>query len=131
LLGGIFKFYTKHYVLKYFVNKFVLEGHISKWLLIFQEFSFQVVVKLGRNNNVPIFRFPCSTVGDDLMGLCQPDQRGNLRLTMSSSGLEELYDAFKGPSYHLSSLGSFLHNQISISLHFDRSRNLGVLLSII
>jgi hypothetical protein len=32
--------------------------------------------------NVPIFGFPCSTVGDDPMGLSQPDQRGNLRLTV-------------------------------------------------
>jgi hypothetical protein len=31
------------------------------------------------------------------MGLCQPDQRGKLRLTMRSSGLEELYDALGGP----------------------------------
>jgi hypothetical protein len=28
------------------------------------------------------------------MGLCQPDQRGNLRLTVRSRILEELYDAF-------------------------------------
>jgi hypothetical protein len=53
---------------------------------------------LGREDcNVPIFGFPYSTVVDDLMGLCQPDQRGNLRLTVSSGGLEELYDAFIGP----------------------------------
>jgi hypothetical protein len=48
--------------------------------------------------NVPIFGFPYSTVVDDLMGLCQPDHRGNLRLTVSSGGLEELYDSFRGRS---------------------------------
>jgi hypothetical protein len=53
---------------------------------------------LGREDcNVPIFGFPYSAVVDDLMGLCQPDHRGNLRLTVSSGGLEELYDSFRGP----------------------------------
>jgi hypothetical protein len=47
--------------------------------------------------NVPIFLFPYSAVVKDLMGLCQPQQRGNLMLTVSSGGLEELYDVFIGP----------------------------------
>jgi hypothetical protein len=52
---------------------------------------------LGREDgNVPIYGFPYSTVVDDLMGLCQFDQRGNLRLTVGSYCLEELYDAFRG-----------------------------------
>jgi hypothetical protein len=53
---------------------------------------------LGREDcNVPIFGFPYSTVVDDLMCLCQPDHRGNLRLTVSSGGLEELHYSFRGP----------------------------------
>jgi hypothetical protein len=53
---------------------------------------------LGREDcNVPIFGFPCSAVGGDLLGLCQPDQRGKLRLTMSSSALEELDEAHPSP----------------------------------
>jgi hypothetical protein len=43
------------------------------------------------------FGFPYSTVGYDIMGLCQLDQRANLMLLMSPDGLEELYDAFRGP----------------------------------
>jgi hypothetical protein len=31
------------------------------------------------------------------MGLCQPDHRGKLRLTVSSGGLEELYEAQPSP----------------------------------
>jgi hypothetical protein len=31
------------------------------------------------------------------MGLCQPDQRSDLRLTMNLGGLEELFDALRGP----------------------------------
>jgi hypothetical protein len=46
---------------------------------------------------LPIFGFPCSTVGGDLLGLCQPDQRGKLRLTVSSGSLEELDEAQTSP----------------------------------
>jgi hypothetical protein len=43
---------------------------------------------LGREDcNVPIFGFPCSVVGDDLMGLCQLDQRGDLMLPMKAQGV--------------------------------------------
>jgi hypothetical protein len=39
---------------------------------------------LGREDcNVPIFGFPYSAVVYDPMGLCHPDQRGNVRLTVS------------------------------------------------
>jgi hypothetical protein len=53
---------------------------------------------LGREDcNVPIFGFPCFTVGGDLMGLCQPGQRGKWRLTGGSGELEELYEAQPSP----------------------------------
>ena len=47
LIGGHFKMYTDHSVLKYLVNKPVLEGRIFRWLLLFQEYDFEVVMKLG------------------------------------------------------------------------------------
>jgi hypothetical protein len=50
LLGSHFKFFTDHSALKYLVNKHVLEGRICRWLLLFQEFSFKVIVKPGRHN---------------------------------------------------------------------------------
>ena len=53
LLGGKFKFFTDHSALKYLVNKPVLEGRICRWLLLFQEFTFEVIVKLGRLNVEP------------------------------------------------------------------------------
>ena len=37
--------------------------------------------------HVPIIGFPCSAIGDNLMGLCQHDQRGNLSL----GGVTHLY----------------------------------------
>jgi len=37
LLRGHFNMYTDHSALKYLFNKPVLGGHISQWLLLFQE----------------------------------------------------------------------------------------------
>ena len=45
LLGGNFNFFIDPSTLKYLVNKTVLEGRICRWLLLFQEFSFEVIVK--------------------------------------------------------------------------------------
>jgi len=47
LLGGHFKMYTNHSVLKYMVNKPVLGGRICRWLLLFQEYDFEVIMKAG------------------------------------------------------------------------------------
>ena len=53
LLGGHFKMFTDHSVLKYLVNNPVLGAKICRWLLLFQEFDFEVIVKLGRLNVGP------------------------------------------------------------------------------
>jgi len=46
LLGGHFNMYTDHSKLKYLLNKPMLGGGgIYRWLLLFQEYDFQVVVK--------------------------------------------------------------------------------------
>ena len=43
LLGGHFKMFTNHSSLQYLVNKSVLGGRICRWLLLFQEFDFEIV----------------------------------------------------------------------------------------
>ena len=48
MLGGHFKFFNDPSVLKYLVNKPILEEHIFIWLLLLHELSFEVVVRLGR-----------------------------------------------------------------------------------
>jgi hypothetical protein len=53
LLGGHFKMFTDHSKLKYLVNKPVLGGIICIWLLLFQEYDFEIVVKTGRMNKGP------------------------------------------------------------------------------
>lgn len=50
LLGGHFNMYTDHYALKYLVNKPVLGGNIFRWLLLFQENDFEVIVKPSQLN---------------------------------------------------------------------------------
>jgi hypothetical protein len=50
LLVSHFKFFINHSTLKYLVNKLVLEGIICRWLLLFQEFSFEVIINPGRCN---------------------------------------------------------------------------------
>ena len=52
-LGWNFKMYTDHFSLKYLVNKSMLGGKICIWLLLFQEYDFEVIVKLGRLNAGP------------------------------------------------------------------------------
>ena len=47
LLGGNFKMCTDYSTLNYLVNKPVLGGRICRWLLLFQEYDFEVVVKHG------------------------------------------------------------------------------------
>jgi hypothetical protein len=50
LLGGHFKMFIDHSMLKYLVNKPVLGGRICIWLLMFQEYDFEIIVKLVRMN---------------------------------------------------------------------------------
>jgi hypothetical protein len=45
--------FTNHSVLKCLVNKPVLGGRICRWLLLFQEYDFEIVVNLGRMNKGP------------------------------------------------------------------------------
>jgi hypothetical protein len=50
LLGKHIKMFIDHSTFKYLVNKLVLGGTISRWLLLFQEFDFEVIVKPGKLN---------------------------------------------------------------------------------
>jgi hypothetical protein len=53
LLGGHFKMFIDHSALKYLVNKAVLGGKICRWLLLFQEYDFEIIVNPGRMNKGP------------------------------------------------------------------------------
>jgi hypothetical protein len=78
---------------------------------------------LGREDcNVPILGFPCSTIRGNLVSLCQPGHRSKVRLTMSSSNLEELYGAQASPfailhhQDHFHIVRSWFHGVPTISL---------------
>lgn len=53
LLGSHFKMFTDHSALNYLVNKPVPRGKICRWLLLFQEYYFEVIFKPGRFNFKP------------------------------------------------------------------------------
>jgi len=53
LLGGHLKMSIDHSMLKYLVNKHVLGRRIYRWLLLFQEYDFEVIVKPGWLNAEP------------------------------------------------------------------------------
>jgi hypothetical protein len=48
LLGNKFVFYVDHMALVYLVNKPQVSQRITRWLLLFLEYEFIVVYKLGR-----------------------------------------------------------------------------------
>jgi hypothetical protein len=50
LLGKHFKMFTHDSSLKNLCKKLVLAGEISRWLLLFQKFDFDVIVKPGKLN---------------------------------------------------------------------------------
>ena len=45
--------FTDHSALKYLVNNPLLGGKICRWLLLFQEFDFKIIVKPRRLNVGP------------------------------------------------------------------------------
>jgi hypothetical protein len=51
LFGSEFKMNTNHYTLRYLVNMPVLGGRICRWLLLFQECDFEVIVKPRKFNS--------------------------------------------------------------------------------
>jgi hypothetical protein len=68
LLGQHFNMFTNHSTLRYLVNKLVLGGRICIWMLMFQEFDFEVVVK-PRRLNVGLDHFSRITNGEELSNL--------------------------------------------------------------
>ena len=51
-LDNKFVFYVNHIALVYLVNKPHVSGRIARWLLLFQEYDFTVVYRLGKNHGV-------------------------------------------------------------------------------
>jgi hypothetical protein len=50
LLGSHFKLYIYKFYFKYLINKPTLGGRICHWLFLFQEYDFEIFVKLGKAN---------------------------------------------------------------------------------
>ncbi len=52
LLGNKFNFYVDHRAFIYLVNKPQVFGRITRWLLLFLEYEFTIVYKLGKTHVV-------------------------------------------------------------------------------
>jgi hypothetical protein len=50
LLSNMFTFYVDHMVLMYIVNKPHVSSRLVRWLLLFLEYGFMIVYKLGKSH---------------------------------------------------------------------------------
>ncbi len=50
LLGNRFTFYLDHMALMYLINKSQVFGRLAKWLLLFLEYDFKIIYRLGRSH---------------------------------------------------------------------------------
>ncbi len=50
LLSNMITFYVDHMALMYLVNKPQVFGRLVKWLLLFLEYDFKIIYKLGRSH---------------------------------------------------------------------------------
>ena len=89
LLANPFTFYTDHQALKYLVNKPLHHGRICRWLLLFQEFEFDVVVRPGRENVRPDHLSRLET-GEEAIGI--EDEFPNAHLFRIEAFPQELAD---------------------------------------
>jgi hypothetical protein len=50
LLGKMFTCYVDHMVLVYLINKPHVFGMLARWLLLFLDYDFKIIYKLGRSH---------------------------------------------------------------------------------
>jgi hypothetical protein len=60
--------YRDHSTIRYLVKKSVFGGRICKWLLLFQEYDFEVIVKLGKFDSI-LDHLSCILLGEDTINL--------------------------------------------------------------
>ena len=68
LLATPFVFYVDHQALLYMVNKPIIQGRISRWLLLLQEFTFKIIVQLEKKH-VSADHLSCLKIGESIEGL--------------------------------------------------------------
>ncbi len=64
MLGNKFTFYVNHMALVYLVNKPQVYGMLVIWLLLFMEYDFKIIYKLGRSHLMgnALSRLPNQTI---------------------------------------------------------------------
>jgi hypothetical protein len=71
LLGNKFVFHVDHMALVYLVNKPRVLGRIARWLLLFLEYDFTLVYKLGKTH---VVTNALSRLLDIMEPTCVPNQ---------------------------------------------------------
>jgi hypothetical protein len=50
LLGNKFTYFVDHMALMYLINKPQISGRLARWFILFLEYDFKIVYKLGRSH---------------------------------------------------------------------------------
>jgi len=90
LLGNRFTFYVDHMALMYLVNKPQNFGRVVRWLLLFLEYDFKIVYKLGKSH---LMADALSRLPDQTKHVGVPDQTSNVHLfTLQVEWLQSVYE---------------------------------------
>lgn len=65
IIGYLVFVHTNNYVIKYLMNKPLINGRITRWLVLLQEFDFTVIDKHGKDNVVEYFLYRLTNNSDD------------------------------------------------------------------
>lgn len=67
LLAMPFTFYVDHQALMYLVNKLIIQGRVSRWLLLLQEFTFTIIVRPRKSHVIAnqLFRIQSGEPAED------------------------------------------------------------------
>lgn len=94
LLSNPFLFFVDHQVLMYLVNKPIMGRRISWWLMLFQEFSFKIIVKPGKAHIIPD---QLSRIANGEKATGVPDDFSNTTLFIIEAVLTDWYEGI--PEY--------------------------------
>ncbi len=97
LLNNMFTFFVDHMALVYLVNKPQVSGRLARWLLLFLEYDFKIIYKLGRSHLMvdALNRLPNHT---KLVGIL--DQTCDVYMfTLQLEWLQSVYEYILGMIY--------------------------------
>ncbi len=90
MLGNMFTFYVNHMALVYLINKPQVFGKLTRWLLLFLEYDFKIVYKLGRFH---LMENALSSLLNQIKPIGIPDRTCDVHLfTLQLEWLQNVYE---------------------------------------